>query len=776
MTHWLAQPQRPPPGLHTSALSRAPAGRIGAMLLCALWSLIALPPPIAGAQTVFERRVLYTRAAPTCTLRAVTITYALTPVPTLTTGAPTDVGSPPLAAGGGADGLCIAPDGDVLVAGGALSPNAVHKVRPGSGVTSTASPGAGSPIAMQLAVDPVVADRVWAVCTGAGGVGRIARVPLAPFGQGVAFTISGPDTTIAHLCFAHGRAYYVSTGAAPGTGSLGVIDLNTFATTRLLTGLDLPRTLTLDPFTGHLIVFGASTILQVDARSGLAPTIISVADLSTLVPGLDLRSGTVDGLGHAIALSATGHIVLIDYSATMQVGHTANVRLAAPIEAPSTLASIVPLVGPGSLRDSGCLWDNGEFDQRDGLPSHNSQWAGDTRTADDFYLCSGVNRIDSIVATMFSDSLFLSALIEVYDDCDGRPGTLLHSFTAAVTDTGSLFQGLRVLSLVAPTPGLWLRGGRSYWVSAVGIGSLDGSDNWYWGTSGAPPATPPPPPGTPPIIRGKPAVFRAPSLGVPDWTASAQAGCGCTDFAFAVRGESCKTLHDNGPAQPQGDPAPTGAPSIISTTNSDSRAADNFRVPPCAENGGERVCFIEATVYTNCSPVRGLVEVFQNDCSLPTMPPLFASPFSKVIDLGYNVTIAGVSLRAYSVQVHDPGWFLPTGRNYWLSVAVQGSGGFSQRAYFAANSPPCDTPLCGIRISQSAIRESASPNWVPIENLLQMPRDLSFLVAVTEPQIGTAGSSGPTPGVQCLGDAEADGDVDVADIFSFLSSWFQGCP
>jgi hypothetical protein len=398
---------------------------------------------------------------------------------------------------------------------------------------------------------------------------------------------------------------------------------------------------------------------------------------------------------------------------------------------------------------------------------------GDTRTADDFYLCPGIHRIDSIGVTMFSDSLFLTALVELYDDCNGVPGALLGSFAASVSDTGTIFQGLRVLSINAPTPSLWLDGGKSYWLSAVGIGSLDGSDNWYWGTSGGPEAGDPP--GAPNSIRGKPAYFRAPSQGLTDWTPSEQAGCGCTDFAFTIRGESCKVLHDNGPPQPAAAPDLTGAPSIISTTSSDSRAADNFRVPPCAEFGGERVCFIEATIYTNCSPVRGVVQVFANDCGLPTAAALFSGVFSKVIDLGYNVTLGGSSLRAYAIQVHDPGWFLPDGRNYWISVAVQGSGGFNQRAHMAANTADCGGPDCTIRISQSAVRGSGvgSPEWTLIENYLQAPRDLSFRIAAAQPQTIAAAGDSEEP---CLADADRDGDVDVTDIFSFLSRWFQGCP
>lgn len=746
---------------------RGPPGAIARALLLSLWLLLPLPPPGAFAQAGFDREVIYTRAAGAETLRSVRVRYALDPAPSLTLGAPASIASP-----AGADGLCIAPDGDVLVAGGAIAPNAVHKVLRASGAVSTFSPGAGSPVALQLALDPA-GDKVWAVCT-ASGAGRIARLPLTPFAQGVSNAITGADTALAHLCFAHDRTYYIAAGAAPGTGALGIIDLNTFATTRLLNGLDRPRGIAFDPFTGHLIIFGATGITQIDARPGMSPVIISAVSLAGLVPSIDLRSGTIDGQGRALALSATGHLALVDYSTTRQIGHSANPALAASLDAPGVLGSIVPLAGLGALRDGVCLWDNGDFDRRDGLPSHNSWSMGDTRTADDFYLCPGIHRIDSVGATMFSDSLFLTALIELYDDCNGMPGALLGSFPASVSDTGTTFQNLRVLNVHAPTPGLWLDGGKTYWVSAVGIGSLDGSDNWYWGTSGAPEAGDPP--GTPNSIRGRPAYFRAPAQGVPEWTPSDQAGCGCTDFAFTIRGESCKILHDNGPPQPAAAVDLAGAPSIISTTNSDSRAADNFRVPPCADLGGERVCFIEATVYTNCSPVRGLVQIHDNDCALPTAAAVFSGPFSMVIDLGYDVSISGASLRAYRIQVHDPGWFLPAGRNYWLSVAVQGSGGFNQRAYFAANAAACDEPAdCSIRISQSAVRGNGvgSPTWTLIENALQTPRDLSFRIAVAQPQIPAAAEiSEPA----CPADADENGAVEVTDIFFFLSRWFQGCP
>jgi hypothetical protein len=752
-----------------AAMPRAPAQSPLRVLWCALCLLLLLPCAPAFAQPTFEREVLYTRAAGTGTLRKVTVTYTASPVPTLTLSTPATIASPT-----GADGLCISPAGDVLVAGGATAPNTVHRVLLANNALSTVSPGAGSPIATQLALDPA-GDKVWAVCT-VSGTGRIARVPLSPFVQGIAQTITGPDTLLSHIGFGHNRAYYVAAGTAPGTGTLGTIDLTTFATTRLLNGLDTPRGVTLDPFTGHLIVFGAASITQIDARPGMMPTIVSTVSLAALLPGVDVRSGTVDGAGRALALSSTGHMVLVDYAATRTVGDAASPRVLAALETPGTLGSIVPLVGTGALRDSGCLWDNGEFDRRDGLPSHNSWMNGDTRTADDFYLCPGVHRIDAIEATMFAGTQFLTALIEVYDDCNGVPGALLQSFPATVTDTGELFMNLRVLALHAPTPGLWLRGGRSYWVSAVGIGSLDGSDSWYWGTSGAPDANDPP--GTRPTIRGKPAYFRAPAQGLPDWTPSEEGGCGCTDFAFRIRGESCRILHDNGPPQAFDDPQIVGAPSIISSTSSDSRSADNFRVPPCTELGGRQICFIQATIYTNCSPVRGTVEIFINDCTLPSGPALYSGPFSKVIDLGYNVTIAGASLRAYTVEVHDPGWFLADGANYWLSVAVQGSGGFSQRAYMAANSDRCDAPGCGIAISQAAVRGPGIPStgWVPIENFLQVPRDLSFVIAIADPraQGGGAGIGDPEP--VCIADADQDGDVDVADIFSFLSGWFQGCP
>lgn len=735
----------------------------------------------AVAQTVtFEREIVYTRSgapAGQATLRRAVLRFAPAPTPTLSVTGVGDVGASPLTLG--AAGLCAAPDGDLLVAGGAGAPNAVYKVRADTGAAVALSPGAGSPVALRVAVEPT-GERALAVCTVAGAT-RVARIPLNPAANGTVSPVSGADTTVTSLAFAHGRAYYVHENA----GVLGTINTETLVTTRLLTGLDRPRAVMLDPFTGRLVVFGAMRVYQVDARPGVAPVVESEADLSGLAPWFSVAGASVDGHGRAVMLSLTGHAAVIDYSATRSIGAATNPRAAAVLEASGTLAGLAPLCGSGSVRGWACAWDNGPFDLRDGLASRNSPAHGDARTADDFYLPPGVHRVDSIGATMFTDAVALTGLIEVYDDCDGLPGGLVASFVATGVDTGQTYQGLRVVRLSAATPGLWLRGGRSYWVSPVGVGNLQGIDSWYWGTSSGPEVGGAPP--NPPTVRGRAGAFRSAAAGFAAWVDAQTAGCHCTDFAFVVMGESCRVLHDNGPpvdAPPQpptGAVVAPGAPSIVSSTNTDARAADNFRVPPCAEGDGVYVCYIEATVYTNCVPVRGTAEVFDNDCVLPVSPPLFAGAITRAVPLNYSVWIGGAALPAYRVLVEDPGWHLPAGRNYWVSVAVQGSGSFLQRAYFAGNAPRCDDPPgCAIRISQAAVRGQAvnSPGWAPVEQFAQVPMDLSFLIAVKDANALAAGDGGGGIGnpPRCVADADGDGTVNVADIFFFLSRWFAGCP
>lgn len=774
-----SSPRSPPRATLISACTVALRAARPALLAAALLVLLAIHPPGAAMaqDTATEREILYTRTgAPPgqASLRRAVLRFQHAPTPALSIVSQGDVGAAPLTQG--AAGLCVAPDGDVLVAGGAAAPNAVFRVHSGSGAATAHSPGAGSPIALGIAVDPL-GERALVPCT-VGGVGRIARMPLNPIGSGVVHAVTGADSLVTAIAFAHARAYYVNDAA----GSLGVINPETFATTRLLTGLDRPRAVMLDPFTGHLVIFGAVRAYQVDARPGLAaPIIISETDLTGLAPSFNLVGASIDGAGRAVMLSATGHVAMLDYRATRTVGHAANPRAAAMLESVGAPAGLAPLCGPGGLRGGGCLWDNGPFDLLDGLASRNSPMHGDARAADDFYLPPGMHRIDSMSAIMFTDAIALTGLIEIYDDCNGRPGTLVGSFAATGADTGGLFQGLRVVRLSAATPGLWLRGGRTYWLSPVGIGNLQGIDMWYWGTSSGPLGPDGPP--DPATIRGRPGAFRSVAAGIPDWVSSDLAGCACTDFAFELRGMSCKVLHDNGPPTAAPPQPPTaaiiapGAPSIISPTNTDARAADNFRVPPCLD-GGVNICYIEATVYTNCAPVRGTAEIFDNDCVLPLSPPLFVGAISRATPLGYSVWIGGAAMPAYRVQVDDPGWFLPDGRNYWLSVAVQGSGGFTQRAYFAGNAPDChDPPGCAIRISQAAVRGQAvgSGAWTLVESLLQTPLDLSFVIAVADPEsLGSTGNQEPPPA--CIADADGDGVVAVSDIFHFLSAWFAGCP
>jgi len=113
----------------------------------------------------------------------------------------------PIATTDGANGIIVAPDGDLLVGGQA---DRVHKVKTdGSGDVTTFD--AGGTAAHHLTLDPS-GTKAWA----GGAPGTPAEIPLSPFGPGTLRPLQGDDTEITQIIFDdHGRAFYTS-GAFDG--------------------------------------------------------------------------------------------------------------------------------------------------------------------------------------------------------------------------------------------------------------------------------------------------------------------------------------------------------------------------------------------------------------------------------------------------------------------------------------------------------------------------------------------------------------------------------
>lgn len=801
----------------TARGSRRPGA--SSFLLFTITCALILGVCSAARAEPIELPIYYSTNTSPPALKSATLTYDPAPL------SPTNVPLPPAAAvsspvllatltkgyagatPGPADGLALGPDGAFYIAS---APSNLHRVvtSPALKVTySTVSlvdvvaPAATPPAPLgSLRLDSNLTT-LWALSRGAAvpplspaPQGALARASVAASLQpGVAAGLIGDDGIIHDLCSISGRTYYVGPGltpgsgtsGAPGAGALGLLDPITLRTTRLLSPLPAAAgsaadpsartsSLACDALTGDLIVFGGDRVTQVSI-SGASPVIAAEKPLTSLAgvgAGARVRAGTLDGRGRLIALLSTGQIVLIDYSESRSVAAATNVVRVLTLDAAA--ANLLPLSGPGAVRTSEKLWDNGAFDGRNGQLSVQGPLSGDARTADDFALePDAIYRLDRVRAVMFSNAPRPKARIDVYDDCNGKPGTLLGSYAATLTPTGAAFSGFTVYTVDAPTPNLWVdagRGGRTLWISPVGVGDANFADQWYFATTRQQ------------EIIGSAGAFKSATFGYPDWIGVSGLPCGCSDFAFRVEGQRCETLFNNG--EPPLVPAvPLGASVLSSGLLSSAQVADDFAV---SLQSDVLVCALAAVVYTNCDPVLGGFDLYATRCSTADGAPLLSVPFSRAVDLGYDVQLDGRTLRAYRVEAFDLAWYLHGDRNYALSVRLTGSGSLNQRGVWAY-ADNCAAPGCAIRFSEASARVASgavgTPTaWRPISQTSLspgVPRAMNFHIAgrrVHRACSGDSSGSSGNGGAACIADFDHNGEVTVNDLFSFLEAWFSGCP
>lgn len=235
-----------------------------------------------------------------------------------------------------ADGLIFAPDG-MLLAGS--KGDGVLKINPATGQFTTVKAGGVS--AYHIMLDPS-GKKAWT----SGIPGRLASIPLDPFGDGTAHLLTGDDRSVTTIAWDRdGTAYYTASGST-GHGWFGRIDLTSFTTTRFLESLPAAHGMTFDPFTGHFILMGDGHITQI--APGNPPTIISDLEVSGGGGRLQFDQGTVDGRGHLFAASNSGHLLFVDYSYTGKVADPKNFK--ALIGLVPYLDDIAPLVGPGAAQ------------------------------------------------------------------------------------------------------------------------------------------------------------------------------------------------------------------------------------------------------------------------------------------------------------------------------------------------------------------------------------------------------------------------------------------
>lgn len=435
--------------------------------------------------------------------------------------------------------------------------------------------------------------------------------------------------------------------------------------------------------------------------------------------------------------------------------------------------------GDGIPDDCQCLWDNGMVpagteQTANGQLSHlGGAIPGGAKAADDFYLKPGqVHHIFGFRGQMITNtiSVLRKARLEFYADCDGAPASdPFKVYTnSVITSTIPVAGGYDLVSYAFDfcNDSLWLDGGRTYWVALVGLTDNQGTDASYW-------ATTTPTSNGPNLMAGAPYKrFGSPgsswgSYIFGPWEPSDRCCIGCTNHSFKINGESCSIIWNNGEpdlASQTGGGTPSGADG----TSLPARTADNFVIKPCDP---VEICLIETTIWTNCNPVVGFLELYSNDCSTPTGSAFRTGTPSKVIPLGATINYNGWVLNAYTLQFTDLHWTLEGGRTYWISAGATNGGAASGRTLFAYNTH-CDPTMCSYLITPGEVlTPSIDPTlWVPSS------RDYAFRIAARDPLPVVVVGSEPTSGTFCGGDYNRDGDVTVQDIFDYMTSYFSGCP
>ena len=213
-----------------------------------------------------------------------------------------------------ADGLGLAPDGDLLVGGG--STGKVFKVNPGTGQVQSVDAFPGSVAAFHITVSP---DGSYAFTSGLPG--QLAKVPLQPFGTGAAVSLKGDDPAVTTVGFTPVGAFYTASDSF-GSGRFGSLDLTTLTTKRIFPQLRGAHGIAYDTFTRDLFLLGAYAIVQIDPVAITSPNRDhATIEVSTAnIGGMAFDQGVTDGHGHLLAASNTGRVWLLDYSATGLIG------------------------------------------------------------------------------------------------------------------------------------------------------------------------------------------------------------------------------------------------------------------------------------------------------------------------------------------------------------------------------------------------------------------------------------------------------------------------
>lgn len=223
----------------------------------------------------------------------------------------------PIATTLGADGITALPNGNLVVGS---EGHEVYLVSPQAGPIKIAQ------IAGTVESDHVTYDSqrnvIWTSGYSSSGSGEgLAEIPLPTFAGAIIRQVKGDDVHVTHIAFDTAHKAYYTNSQPQGHGSFGVVDLDTFTTTRKINNIPAAHGISFDHFTNTLFLVGSNHITQIDP--------ITFAIISDWVAPpehsqFELDQAAFDGRGHLWATSNDGNIVFIDFSRTRKIADPAN--------------------------------------------------------------------------------------------------------------------------------------------------------------------------------------------------------------------------------------------------------------------------------------------------------------------------------------------------------------------------------------------------------------------------------------------------------------------
>lgn len=232
----------------------------------------------------------------------------------------------------GADGIIFAPNGDLLIGG--QNSGQVHQITTaGVPVTDGATGGGGS---FHLALDPS-GTKVYTSNFG----GALATLPISggQIQNGTAHALTGDDYGVTGEAFTPSSGAFYVNGQPNGGGNVGLLNLSTFTTTQLFSGITSAHGMVYDPFTSLLTLFGRGAVGTFD------PTNTGAGVKERFGITGDFDQGAVDGQGHAL-IAGDSSITFIDYSASGDITSALNPTFV--VGGFNGIDDVAPLTGLGS--------------------------------------------------------------------------------------------------------------------------------------------------------------------------------------------------------------------------------------------------------------------------------------------------------------------------------------------------------------------------------------------------------------------------------------------